>query len=527
MLIPAVWRREARLQRILVVAILFVSSSQFFIEYDPVNQHGGVHTFLGGTNNSNEIRLRSTNSLSSADVNINNNSNSSVGYPANITKNLVFCGYCKLKGNLKTSCNERLKYMMGRHRIPIGVAKEKLMPDCGIDYETEPYVLLHVGPHKTGTTSIQTFLYELLSNSSTIFQKDKFAIPTHNDLPGVFGGYGPMLNFAHCMIKDFTKGGGQMNVGLCNKVRSGKFPKFLQTHYNQSHHVMFVAEDLDRRTIDRNRILYYLQPYRRFKVVVTYRRMHDWLPSWYNQIMDLYLQNYILGKDRYPNFVEWIHTKYDEFSQVHTIEVANRYRKSGHFESVEILNIHDEVSLLENMFCNYVPFANATCKLIKDENKHFERNAGGSLEYERLATKAFLRGKIHHFHVAIARKVSRLIKNDAVERGIFPDGDTYPMICLNQTFLEQLFQTEMQQERKYFPKWYEAQGGGKELRKAFDRAHYKLCSMDDENILSSGILDSIFEDINSGKSETNFLAKQSQQSISQKTELLAELVDQN
>jgi len=191
-------------------------------------------------------------------------------------KRLEFCGHCNF--NPRNSCNERLQYLMDRYKTPEDEAKESLMSTCGIDYDLEPYVLLHAGPHKTGTTSIQSFLYTSLFNNATYLQQDKFAIPTFDDLPGIFGGDGPMLNFAHCMLKDFAKDGGQMNVGMCNKLRGDKspFPKFLKKHYNQSHHVLLVAEDLDRLTIDHGRIQYYLQPYRRFKVVVTYRRMHDW-----------------------------------------------------------------------------------------------------------------------------------------------------------------------------------------------------------------------------------------------------------
>lgn len=294
-----------------------------------------------------------------------------------------------------------------------------------------------------------------------------------------------------------------MNIAMCNKVRFGKFPIFLQKNFNQSHNVLLVAEDLDRVKIDYKRIQYYLQPYRRFRVLVNYRRMHEWLPSWYNQIMDLYLSNYIQGKSRYPSFVEWINTHFHHFKQVHAIEVATRYRNSGKFESVEILNMHDgtragnmPLPLLENLFCNYIQFANATCQTIKNGKEAQKRNIGRTYEYERLATKAFLRGKIHNYHKVIAPKVADRIKNLVVERGIFPDGNAYPKICLNQTFLDHLLQTEMEQERKYFPKWYESQGGDEGLRKDFENSRHKMCSMDEERILDSGILDPIFEEIN-------------------------------
>ena len=266
-----------RVQRILVIAIGLVSLLNL-IAFD-THKITSTNSF-DSTGTKNKVR--------SITVTTTNSNNHTISYKQhNVTtytktkdkKKLEFCGHCNF--NPRNSCNERLQYLMDRYKTPEDEAKESLMSTCGIDYDTEPYVLLHAGPHKTGTTSIQSFLYTSLFNNATYLQQDKFAIPTFDDLPGIFGGDGPMLNFAHCMLKDFAKDGGQMNVGMCNKLRGDKspFPKFLQKHYNQSHHVLLVAEDLDRLTIDHGRIQYYLQPYRRFKVVVTYRRMHDWLVS--------------------------------------------------------------------------------------------------------------------------------------------------------------------------------------------------------------------------------------------------------
>mmetsp|Transcript_4962 Transcript_4962/g.9219 ORF Transcript_4962/g.9219 Transcript_4962/m.9219 type:complete len:356 (+) Transcript_4962:27-1094(+) len=347
----------------------------------------------------------------------------------------------------------------------------------------------------TGTTSIQSFLYNSLWKNATFLDKDNLAIPTFDELPGVFGDTGPMLNLAHCSIKNYVKDGGQMNIAMCNRLRFGKFHGFLERHHNQSDNVLIVAEDFDRVKIDMVRILYLLRPYRRIRVVVNYRRQHDWLPSWYNQIVELYRPVYIRGEARYPSFVEWIDETYHQFKEVHSIEVAQRFRKSGRFESVDILNLH-EGELLENLFCNYIPHASATCQGIKDGAKATKPNIGVAHEYERLATKAYRLGKLKHYHSAIATKVAENIKNAVVEQGIFKSADAFPRVCLNETFLDQLLQLEMKQERKHLPKWYKAQGGDNGLREAFEKSKHKLCSMDDESLLASGVLDPIFEDLN-------------------------------
>ncbi len=70
----------------------------------------------------------------------------------------------------------------------------------------EPYVLLHIGPHKTGTTTLQNFLVSAHSKELPFLKADNLVIPSEEDLPGTFHKM-PMLNFAHCMLKNYKKDG--------------------------------------------------------------------------------------------------------------------------------------------------------------------------------------------------------------------------------------------------------------------------------------------------------------------------------
>ena len=94
------------------------------------------------------------------------------------------------------------------------------------------------------------------------------------------------------MIKGYGKDGGQVTAGKCLEIR-GIFPNFLKQAYNQSKNVLIVAEDLDRLEIDYVRVLFWLFPYRRIRIVVSYRRMHHWLPSFYSQVVKMYTKKYI------------------------------------------------------------------------------------------------------------------------------------------------------------------------------------------------------------------------------------------
>ena len=127
----------------------------------------------------------------------------------------------------------------------------------------EPFVLLHVGPHKTGTTSMQKFLYKAMTTNQLFIDMDFIRIPTFDDMPGAFGAEGGyMLNLAHCCIRKWRKDGGQMNLAMCNRFRK-HFKPFVAKSYNQSKNLVIIAEDFDRTTLDFERIRWYLKPYTR------------------------------------------------------------------------------------------------------------------------------------------------------------------------------------------------------------------------------------------------------------------------
>lgn len=198
------------------------------------------------------------------------------------------------------------------------------------------------------------------------------------------------------------------------------------------------------------------------------------------------------GLYHYPSFLEFVDEKYHHLKTVHSVEVANRYRQSNKFESVDLLNLHSEIDLLENLFCNYVPFANSTCEAIRKKGGEPKKsNQGHDHDFERLATEALHMGKIKDYHTAIAKKVTNKLKS------LMPDERAYPKQCLNETFQNDLFQTEKELEEKYFADWYESQGGEQGLREDYEKtAKSKMCSMNVELILSSGMFDRYFAQMN-------------------------------
>lgn len=107
------------------------------------------------------------------------------------------------------------------HRVSINNGNSGVRGANG-EEDDEPYVILHAGPHKTGTTALQAFIYDLeYATNGTTFLKDNLRVPTYDELPGVFGKEGVGLNLPHCSILGFKLGGGSMvrfYVSCCIRV---------------------------------------------------------------------------------------------------------------------------------------------------------------------------------------------------------------------------------------------------------------------------------------------------------------------
>ncbi len=409
-----------------------------------------------------------------------------------------FCDGCAWnKGT--TRCGERLEYLVTKYDANETEARESLMDNfnCTVptiyhkvySEENEPSIILHVGPHKTGTTALQSFIYELAKANNTIFLQDNLRIPTREELPGVSDGAGIGLNLAYCSVENYKKGGGQMNRGMCAPMQDA-FPKFVLDAYNKSQNILVVAEDFDIVGIDFSRLHNFLLPYKRIKIISTYRRLHEWLYSWYNQIVNAYRLKYATGDEKYPTFVEWL-DNFDEIVQRHGVAVAERYNIYNFVESVHLINMHDVGdSVPENFFCNILQ-TEAVCNAIKDGARPRHENIGHDHEYERIAIEAKLAGKIPEKKVT--RKVTLTRSAAFLKKEIDQKNITLPIICPSEEIMGKMFQHAVEHEKKYLLEWHESQGGEEGLRDALKKdGQMKMCAYDTAKILDEGILDDIF-----------------------------------
>lgn len=408
----------------------------------------------------------------------------------------LFCQWSKI-----SMCGTRLGFLMTKYEMNETAAKASLRDRCATPTiphnvyaeDDEPSIILQVGPHKTGTTALQSFIYNIAKARNAVLLEDNLRIPLTHELPGTFDGEGVGLILPHCSINRHKRDGGQMSEAMCGPMRE-TFPQFVVDAYNKSQNILVVAEDFDRPEINFNRLHFFLQPYKKIKVISTYRRMHDWLPSWYNQIVDHYKMEYAKGNDTYPSILDWLEEKYDRFLLSHGVTLAERFKGYEFIESVHLINMHDMGdSLVETFFCDILQ-AKATCNAIKDGARPPKSNIGYDHEYQRLAIAAKRAGLIPASSLekkVKIRQVSRFFMEQVEQTNT-----SLPRLCPSSEMMQMIFAQELEHESKYFPKWFESQGGEDALRKSFEKAvRKKFCVYDVQKIFDTGIMNDIFKQV--------------------------------
>ena len=104
-----------------------------------------------------------------------------------------------------------------------------------------PQVILHVGPHKTATTSLQSFIKE--PQAIETLAKDNVSMPGLKAFPGTNRNF-PEFNYVTCIKRGMKEG------SFCRTELLPAMSNYLNQTYTKSKDVLIVAEDFDRPEID-------------------------------------------------------------------------------------------------------------------------------------------------------------------------------------------------------------------------------------------------------------------------------------
>jgi hypothetical protein len=378
--------------------------------------------------------------------------------------------------------------------------KQQSSPTKSTDHNREPRIILQIGPHKTGTTALQSFIHKKRGVRESLLE-DRVAVPFFSDMPGRIQAI-PDFNFAHCMIKTYAVGGGDMSMRACQKDIFPNFTRFVSAQYQEGNDILMVAEDLDRHNIDYERIIQFVKPYTRIDVVVIYRRLHDWYPSWYNQVMKTYTR-YRYIKDKNQNietFVDYLKRGEKGLLSRHTVALADDYSKYG--MNVTVLNYHEDgVDLFENLFCKILQIPKTCAKIQSGKlvGGHQNRNNDNMELCRVILTAQFKFGIGEGTQNARTCYKQATMLEERMKTKFNMTIQDLPLLRIPQSTIDDTWKTTVDIEKKYA---FEKQGNSSQtssddywlkLREDFDRTvRKKWFSIDVDEMNRTRLLHSLF-----------------------------------
>ena len=331
-----------------------------------------------------------------------------------------------------------------------------------------PTFVLHVGPQKSGTTTIQKELHAphmkqlLRQDNFTVIDDDIIRKKHLNFLTTTSNG--TIFEFPKDFVKVVEK---QRKVPGQNIFGSSEYLRAPNDRQCQAWNNMFMSPVVDE--IDKSDGQKW-----NLHVVITYRRLHSYLPSGWNQEYKLFRinrrpvhlhhQNWpgVNGDYRIPSFDEWFVEKH--YGQSHHLHLAQErysaWKKCS--DEIIIVNIHDlnvhgvDSDLTTNFVCKALKGATRTCSSLlgaQSNNKRLlQKNKSINLDHDILAVYAYENELIgvdpkHAIDNALYKRDHVTLK---VQEHVDSNGIALPMKCPNSTVLDYIYDWSLKSEQWAF-----------------------------------------------------------------------------
>jgi len=225
---------------------------------------------------------------------------------------------------------------------------------------SRPIAILHIGPHKTGSTTIQSYTRKFVKELAS----DGYEIPWVDD-DGDHSLETSQVRLATCFLnKPFVH-----PLYPCDQrlVESAK------TISKRNSNILISSEAFDRPDVKMTLLTEFLKPWN-VTVVYVYRRFYSWLQSYHNQVgksIEM-LKTFLANSTDYlranmNDFIvqEFINSTTAEY--VDRFTSAQRYQRDFDNHDVVILNMHDKnMDIVQQFFCKAIPHADNTCNAVKN-----------------------------------------------------------------------------------------------------------------------------------------------------------------
>ena len=375
--------------------------------------------------------------------------------------------------------------------------------------------VIHIGPHKTGTTAIQHYSKVLHLELAS----DKYEMPWMHLKNN---GEENQVHFATCFLPD---GKVERTVYPC---REGLLKAGLNIAQQNNNSLLVSAETFAATEVNGVAELkeYLDQAWNNVTIVATYRRYYEWIVSFHHEINKIkppFIGNNLwqaIQKNEterlYPSIQDTLSRPEVKVMVRHNNPAAVVARFKEFFPNVVVMNYHDKrKSLLERFYCDAIPHAPNTCKKVIEMTKNSgEEKVNGreSAAYEELVYAAHRSGIINVQTKEYCEAVKTAIKSHQ-EKTLKLSNDDFPRACPSSKILDEIWNISLHSEEEYKEHVnnsldYEESFLSNSLKDDFDvYSRTSLCHIDVNATIQSQIWRDFFAEINVNVNATKDVSK--------------------
>ena len=379
---------------------------------------------------------------------------------------------------------------------------------------TAPMLVLHIGPHKTATSTEQCALTRY---KERIYAEASVAYLGMN-YEGCRQPYDetrPMLDFdtrtlfRACFEKDSPP------PSVCRESKAWKTLEGRLEYFSNRGESVVISDEAFARSVlhadsngggDNKSMLYELfNKYfpGRVRVVLVYRRYFEWLVSMWNEankkkVGEMWPSEGGMNVEIFPEYIKHL-TGYSEISAQRGLHPV-KYLQSmwtNHSSEVLLLDLHEMRDDREGTVIRFVreilppPVGDVLAReMAADHDKHDRPNLSRNVDFDRLAVAAHQEGLFKNMSRGKIRKMAEKYLLAKLNTTL----DRLPRVCPEETQLQEILNNSLKYKRQVFPeKWSEK--ASRKLKLAFEEAEAQgmFCNMDTDKLMEDDAVRKFFQ----------------------------------
>jgi len=375
----------------------------------------------------------------------------------------------------------------------------------------KPIAVIHVGPHKTGTTSLQHFLQE----NHQVILDDGFHQPWTLK-PPPHGGAGE-FDIASCFLTGEIK---------ANKAKGHKTLcpgevglNILKDLGKQGKNVLMSAELFSLIT-DMASFAEVMEPWD-VKIVYFHRWYHDWLLSNFNQASNARLKHDILakfdsfmaahgsGKAQYNSLVRNFNKFHGQNFTMPDESYRSLYRYKEHFDVIALDYEDKSTTLVEKFFCDGLKgLTSRTCDEYlrqKANTEVYRTNGRKVMSYKNIAYGANMLALTSYRSLSHYEEVVVKIQHHQ-EKTLGRSPFDFPMSCVDDELLKDLIEVTIDHRRNILPDIPFTEDAEKQIREEYwtkMKDEKMSCDTDVAAVLALPEWSEFFDNLNKDSYEAN------------------------